>query len=316
MLRLICFSNIFLKGMTLPMYLVSTPYEFDLTPEDVEGIEDLFYTKDKGFGANIQSRASGALIQQLIAISSIADRRVVRPTPNSQLNKLAHLGQTLHTYIESIAHIRLHDQALKNITGVPVSREERLVYQRIKRPKNKDPTAVDFPYTVFPTEPQPGDIDQMQNVMLELKCSFPTNDEQLAKAMSDAEAISNFNKSLKSATGTMANRLRPCFMELLLIFDMYEVRSRSSARRPFRLRSLNARWVMLRKNQARATTFSNHIERHNVLSIADIVDRPGYVLVNWENGQQTVEEENQLELSHEALDALKVKKRKKTSCVL
>ena len=164
-------------------YLISTPHEFELTHEDEEGIEDLFYTSDQGFGANIQARASGALIQQLIANKSFPTDKT-----NSQLLKLSHFGDMLHKYISGIVRLTDHDTKLKELDKA--SEADKTLYARIKKPKKKKLSAVDFPNAIFPAriEIETGEIEPMKNIMLELKCHFPTSLAKLDEKMSDATA--------------------------------------------------------------------------------------------------------------------------------
>lgn len=301
-------SKFIQTGMPPKKYLISSPHEFELSQNDEGAIEDLFYTADMGFGANIQARASGALMQQLIANESF-----ITDKTNSQLTKLSHFGETLHAYIEGIVHLRGHDTKLKDLEGVSALDKE--TYGRIEKPKKKNVSSVDFPNSIFPAQPkiEAGEINPMKNTMLELKCHFPTSPGKLEELMTDSAAKRDFNESLKSATNNMSNVLRSRFMTLILVFNMTERRpSRSrNAKRPFQLLSVTARWIMSRQSKARAKTFLNHIELHEVIRIEDVDGQPGIVKVTWKTGQQSLQLENSLQLSAQTLEKLRYTKRQK-----
>ena len=288
-------------------FLISSPHEFPLTKADKDGIEDLFYTTDQGFGGNVQARAAGALMQQLIANQTFTTDKT-----NSQLLKLSHFGETLHQYIEGIVHVQAHDKKLKDLADVSSSDREK--YARIQQPKKKTLSAVDFPNSIFPANGkiENSEIAPMKNIMLELKCHFPSSQGKLEEVMSDSAAKRDFNDSLKSATNNMSKVLRPRFMALILVFNMSErmsLRSRGD-QRPFQLLSATARWVMSRESQARAKTFVNHIEPHDVDRIEEVEGNPGVVKVTWKNGQESYQFENALQLSEQNLQFYKNKRKR------
>lgn len=301
--------------MTSMEYLVSEPHDLsqDLTRWDRLALEDLFYSRDLNFGADIQPRAAGALIQQLIAAASGV---IDHATPNKQLQSLRHFGGVLHTYIEKTVgvKIRAHDIRLRELNDGNTDERDRHFYAEIKKPEKKGLSAVDFPNSIFPAN---GPITsgknkkeiRRENIMLELKCHFPTSEEASSIMGSDAAAIADFKKDLKAAANNKSEALKFRFMSLILIFAM--VPAPPPKKRPFELKSVSARWVMYNSGLAMERTFKNHVEAHEYISITDEGLAPGIVKVKWKDGTTSIHKADSLGLSARELKAVLPAKRRR-----
>ena len=292
--------------------LLSKSEVWSLTRKEKAALRDLFYTEDLDFGANAQSRAAGALMQQLVA-NAVG---VGKQTRNTQLNHLESLGERIRSYLENNVGIKItmHDKNLKSLAYA--SRTIQKAVQQIQETPKKKASPVDFPNCIFPTNAQiePGEIRQQDDIMLELKCHFPVGWENVSKYRSDQKAREDFLNSVKSATLNKFFVLKKKFLVLVLVFEMQKVRAAQSKQYPFEFKTLSLRWVAGNETSSFARTFFNHIDTHNVVGVT----RPrgladGYVNVHWESGQSTIQHQSDLNLSDRDIDYLRRSKRRRVA---
>ncbi len=208
---------------------VSEPVPLSLDESDKKALEDLFYNIDLSYGANVQRRNAGALIQQILANSALNFSPL-----NSQTQGLKNLGGLIQKYLEE------HEIKITEF-------EQKLQ----GKPYSKKRSPVDFKAKTFDESIE----------LIELKTHFASSEEAFQGHISEAGLRKDFNEAVKAATGhKLANAEKFRFLTIVITFRLYRRPPTRSPNRPYRVTKAVIQAVVAEPNDTFAKKFNDHTE--------------------------------------------------------